>query len=269
MGKLAITAIGLAGWWGLWWLVSLYEMSVEADREVTSVPTEVMASRAAEVKLPQEAINAAVMIAPIPLPPVPLQNGHIRTADPTEIETQTNQPTSVAAVNAKQSGSVISNSAPTSARSRAQQVYQQMVNDASLSIELAFPQSLQKRQALLHYFYQCAGVQLGLLREQQVILVSPKRHGPLSQWMRMANGYMSAQEKKWLAEAQGQGRPVRLFPMEIDSILAGFISTNLENEQLSHFTARYHLRRGQLYLTDIHLNDRQLPTLLNLTIESC
>ena len=140
-----------------------------------------------------------------------------------------------------------------------QQIYEQLSEDASLSIQLAWPAGHAEREALFTYLYQCVGAELALLQGQALTIVSPKRYKARSQWLRVAQGEMSRQEKHWLRAANAAGTPVRLVPESLDYNLANHIASALSqsgstSQSLQALRGRYQLSGKQLYLTDIQLN---------------
>lgn len=131
-------------------------------------------------------------------------------------------------------------------------VYQQLLSDPNLDLQIALPATTNERNALLHYLYQCAGVQFALLKNQQLRYLSPKRWVAVSPWLRITRGALSPQERAWLGTKQGD--TVRIFPQAIDQTLAYFIASALQQQKLSAFRASYQLTTLGLSLHNVRLN---------------
>lgn len=136
------------------------------------------------------------------------------------------------------------------------QIYQQISAGEGLNIQLTWPQSSAQREALINYFYQCAGAEFALLHQQSIEILSPKRYRPASAWLRVANGYLSKQEQTWLNKGSSGGIPVRILPQNIDMTLSKHIAKHIGSEALRSLSAEYQLQSGQLRLRNIILNQQ-------------
>ena len=157
------------------------------------------------------------------------------------------------------------------AHNDARQIYQQLQNDKALNIQLALPTNSAQHTLLLDYLYRCAATQFAVLQSgqgsQQLQYLSPKRYVTPSQWLRVVNGPLSAQEQKWLARQPGQA--VRVFAHELDQRLAKHIASSLSNTPLQSLRASYRLKPEGLYLSDIELNGQALNSNWLLHARQC
>lgn len=148
-------------------------------------------------------------------------------------------------------------------------VYQQLHSNQSLNIQLVWPREEKQREQIIEHLYQCTAMQFAVLKDSQLIYVSPTRYVKTSQWLRVAQGALSQREKKWL---QGQnGTPVRLFAQSIDWKLSRMIARNLKNTTLRSLRADYMLTTSGLMLTNINLNGLHINEnwLLDGTPKNC
>lgn len=156
-------------------------------------------------------------------------------------------------------------------------MYQQLISDRSIDIEIAWPNNAKERQNTFSFLYQCIGMKFGVLNKQangtnKVTLAKNTYHlnskhlnnkhlnnnhfnaTHTSDWLRIAQGELAMQEIQWLKQYSLSGTPVRLFPKSIDWQLASLLTKKLNNTPLIHFRARYKYQNNQLVLSNIVLN---------------
>lgn len=149
------------------------------------------------------------------------------------------------------------------------QMYQQLISDSAIDIEIAWPDQVAARARLFDYLYRCAGMQIGVMNGSSITVVNKQSHQPRSAWLRVAQGQLNTQEIKWLRQSPLSGIPVRLFPKVIDWQLAQQIAQYLGNKKLQSFRARYGLNQQGLYLDDIWLNAKPISVSWQLNSISC
>jgi hypothetical protein len=144
-------------------------------------------------------------------------------------------------------------------------IYQQLVSDNSISIELAWPNESTARQSLLTFLYQCIGMKFGVLNNQNVTLantfyqnVETNDKQKPSEWLRIAQGQLASQEHLWLQQYHLSGTPVRLFPKVVDWQLAKLINNQLKGIPLKSLRAYYNYDHQRLMLRNIRLNGERL-----------
>jgi hypothetical protein len=136
-------------------------------------------------------------------------------------------------------------------------MYQKLVTDNSINVEIAWPHNSTDREKLFNYLYQCAGMKFGVLQQQRVTLVKDYHHQPHSEWLRVAQGKLAKREYKWMRQYQLSGTAVRLFPKKIDWQLANIIAQQLNGKTLNSFRANYRLNHHSLQLENVYLNDEK------------
>ena len=148
---------------------------------------------------------------------------------------------------------------------RVENVYEKL-SDEGVDIQIAWPRSADKRQAALHFMYQCVGVQFAVLNGSTLHKINhPKinqprlnQAGDYSDWVRVAQGSLSKNEHNWLNAYALTGTPIRLFPRHIDWRLAQYVAKALQGVPLISLRARYQISKQRLQLIDIYINNQQI-----------
>lgn len=149
------------------------------------------------------------------------------------------------------------------------QMYQQLVSNPAIDIELAWPDNGAARARLFDYLYRCAGMQFGVMNGTSITVLNKQSYQPRSAWLRVAQGKLNTKEINWLRKSPLSGTPIRLFPKAIDWQLAQQIAQYLGNTKLQSLRARYGLNRQGLYLDDIWLNAQPISVSWQLSRGSC
>ncbi|MDN4501400.1 hypothetical protein QX776_03265 [Alteromonadaceae bacterium BrNp21-10] len=136
-------------------------------------------------------------------------------------------------------------------------VYKKLSEDKTLSIELMLPNNPQQRAQLFSYFYECAGVAFGVFNDDRVEVLSNSRQQDYSHWLRVAQGELNYREIKWL-RGGNIGRPVRLFPKELDWQLSHQLSQHLNGRPLESLLGEYYLNQAGVHLRNISINGERL-----------
>ncbi|MGL1958195.1 MAG: hypothetical protein OCD00_12850 [Colwellia sp.] len=140
----------------------------------------------------------------------------------------------------------------------ASKLYEQLVTDNAVNIEIAWPDMEKERDELFNYLYNCAGMQFGVMHNNQVTVISKTSNQPNSAWLRVASGQLNNQELKWLQQAALSGVPVRLFPQEIDRKLAKLLTRSLAGNTLKSFWGRYQLSSQGLMISNLFINKQKV-----------
>jgi hypothetical protein len=155
-------------------------------------------------------------------------------------------------------------------------IYQQLISDNSINIELAWPNESSARQGLFTFLYQCLGMKFGVLNNKKVTLaktfyqnVNANDEQQPSEWLRIAQGQLASQERLWLQQYHLSGTPVRLFPKVLDWQLAKFINIQLNGKPLKSLRAFYKYDHQRLMLNNIRLNGQWLSAEWTLTENKC
>jgi hypothetical protein len=155
-------------------------------------------------------------------------------------------------------------------------IYQQLISDNSINIELAWPNESSARQGLFTFLYQCLGMKFGVLNNKKVTLaktfyqnVNANDEQQPSEWLRIAQGQLASQERLWLQQYHLSGTPVRLFPKVLDWQLAKFINIQLNGKPLKSLQAFYKYDHQRLMLNNIRLNGQWLSAEWTLTENKC
>ncbi|MFT7005661.1 MAG: hypothetical protein ACJAXJ_000160 [Colwellia sp.] len=155
-------------------------------------------------------------------------------------------------------------------------IYQQLISDNSISIELAWPNESSARQGLFTFLYQCIGMKFGVLNNKKVTLaktfyqnVNANDEQQPSEWLRIAQGQLASQERLWLQQYHLSGTPVRLFPKVVDWQLAKLINNQLSGKPLKSLRAFYKYDHQRLMLNNIRLNGQWLSKNWILTENKC
>jgi hypothetical protein len=153
-------------------------------------------------------------------------------------------------------------------------IYQQLISDNSISIELAWPNESSARQGLFTFLYQCIGMKFGVLNNKKVTLAKTfyqnvNDEQQPSEWLRIAQGQLAIQERLWLQQYNLSGTPVRLFPKVLDWQLAKFINIQLNGKPLKSLRAFYKYDHQRLVLNNIRLNGQWLSEEWTLTKNKC
>lgn len=165
-------------------------------------------------------------------------------------------------------------------------MYQQLISDDSIDIEIAWPENSRERQDTFTFLYQCIGMKFGVLHWQQssqqvsqqkvTLAKNPylqvsmdNNRQQVSDWLRIAQGQLAKQEQYWLQKYALSGTPVRLFPKALDWQLASLLTQQLNNTALTSFRARYQHRDDRFMLTNISINGRLLTSDWTLLTSNC
>ena len=138
------------------------------------------------------------------------------------------------------------------------QVYKQLISDESIDIEIAWPDNTKERAAIFDYLYRCAGMQFGVMNKTKVTVIAKTTEHERSAWLRVAQGQLNSREIHWLQQASLPGVPVRLFPKEIDWLLAKKITNNLGGKTLRSFRGRYTLSHQGIMVSDVLINKQKV-----------
>ena len=155
-------------------------------------------------------------------------------------------------------------------------IYQQLISDSSISIELAWPNETSARQGIFTFLYQCIGMKFGVLNNKKVTLaktfyqnINANDQQQPSEWLRIAQGQLASQERLWLQQFHLSGTPVRLFPKVVDWQLAKLINKQLNGEPLKSLRANYNYANKHLMLKNISLNGQSLSENWTLIENKC
>lgn len=159
---------------------------------------------------------------------------------------------------------------------RTSAIYQQLVSDQTINIEIAWPDNKRARQNVFDFLYQCAGMKFGVLNNQEVTLAkneyltfNKNNNQQPSEWLRIAQGELNNQELKWLQQYKLSGTAVRLFPKAIDWQLATLLTNQLNGASLKSLRAIYQLSGYRLMLASITLNGKLLANDWTLIQSKC
>lgn len=254
LGLLLLLIIGL-------WLITLWYWNQILQRTVPRLflppPSELVQPTVTPPVISQELL----VVRHIALPSPPATKSQTKVVSPIDIS-QINTTASLL----KQSEPVVTQShkvepgykrsTQTKAMDQAKNIYEQILTDNGLDLQIALPPNAGQREHLLNYLYRCAGGQFAVLQHQQLRYLSPKRYPAVSRWLRVVNGALSTQEQQWLKKQSGT--PVRVFPQSMDMRLAAYIAKNLSATPLHALRARYQLNANGLVLTHISLNQQAI-----------
>jgi len=162
-------------------------------------------------------------------------------------------------------------------------MYQRLISDSSIDIEIAWPDNNADRQKIFTYLYQCLGLKFGVLNrnkegQTQITLATHSYQemamntldaDKTSDWLRIAQGQLASQELHWLQQYALSGTAVRLFPKIIDWQLARLLAQQLKSAPLTSFRARYYHLGERFMLTNIRLNERLLANNWTLVSKRC
>jgi len=155
-------------------------------------------------------------------------------------------------------------------------MYQQLISNDSINIEIAWPDNSTEREKLFSYLYQCIGMKFGVLSHQKVTLIKNNyqhiadvHSNQPSEWLRIAQGQLARQEHHWLQQYYLSGIPVRLFPKTVDWQLARLLTSHLKKEPLRSLRARYMGLGDRLILTNISVNGQLLTNNWTLITKKC
>lgn len=162
-----------------------------------------------------------------------------------------------------------SSKTPTDLARDTQQVYEQLSDDTTLDIQLAWPAKLAERNRVIDFLYSCMGAQFATLQGQSLTYLSPNRYNNASNWLRIAQGALSDTEQRWFSQHQYEGTPIRIFPHTIDWQLSEHIAQALGSQKLEQLRASYGLSGNRLVLRDVYLNGRLVPDTWYLGGPSC
>lgn len=212
------------------------------------------------VTLPKKPItekqtSQQVLVKQVSLPPLPKQNS-ASAVIPT-VKTPTKSPTKP-----EQSEKLTEmpkpQKTPTANRAETvEQVYQQLTKEG-VDIQIAWPQDANKRQAALHFMYQCVGVQLAALNGNQITKLNQTKVNDYSDWVRVAQGRLSYEEQNWINAYSVTGTIIRLFPRSLDWRLSQYLANTLQGSPLKSLRASYQINHQGLFLRDIWLNKQPI-----------
>ncbi len=200
----------------------------------------------------------------VKLPPVP--NQHIQEAPEPEQHTEFSP-----SVEPIPSTEITSRVEPP-VQHNPQQLYTQITQGTPLSIQLHTPRS---ETGLIKHFYQCAGMQLGVLGPNNTLTrVYPRQQSnvPTSQWVRVVSGALDPRERNALSAANVKGTAVRLMPQRFDAKLMQHLANALNTHniaELQSLSAQYSLSSNQVVLRNIVINNLAINQVWPLTTAQC
>lgn len=150
-----------------------------------------------------------------------------------------------------------------------EKMYNQLVGDKSLSIELVWPNHSLAREKMFSYLYQCVGMKFGILDKTNLTVLMGSSHALHSEWLRVAQGELSSREGRLLTQHSLSGIPVRLFPKKIDWQFAQLLAQHLAGRPLSSFRAKYSLKPQGLFIENITMNGQQIKGSWQLIAQQC
>jgi len=150
-----------------------------------------------------------------------------------------------------------------------EKMYNQLVDDKSLSIELAWPNHSLAREKMFRYLYQCVGMKFAVLDKTKLTVLMGSSHALHSEWLRVAQGELSSRERRLLTQHLLSGIPVRLFPKKIDWQFAHLLAQHLVGRNLTSFRAKYSLKPQGLFIDNIKVNGKLIKGSWHLVAQQC
>ena len=191
-----------------------------------------------------------IMIELLTLPPVPEPAAKPQASAVSKLAKQRVEPATEVVKQSSQKSPVN--------KQQTEQVYQQL-SDEGVDIQIAWPQNFHERQAALSFMYQCVGVQFAVLNGNNITQINPTDLSDYSDWIRVAQGSLSKKEHNWINAYALRGTPIRLFPRHLDWRLAQYLANALQGGALSSFRANYQVTNQRLQLTQMFINNQQMP----------
>ena len=148
-------------------------------------------------------------------------------------------------------------------------MYNQLVANKLLNIELAWPNHSLAREKLFSYLYQCVGMKFAILDKTKLTVLMGSSHALHSEWLRVAQGELSSREGRLLTQHSLSGIPVRLFPKKIDWQFAHLLAQHLAGRNLTSFRAKYSLKPQGLFIKNIKVNGQMIKGSWQLITQQC
>lgn len=133
---------------------------------------------------------------------------------------------------------------------------------SSAQMRIAMPSIEREKRQLFHFLYQCVGIGLGAIEEQDgnyslMPLINFPNHP--SKVLRRISGQMSEQEQTLQQVYARHQALVRIYPSAMDVRLAQHLSKHLHEQKLVSFSGEYKLEQNRLLLTNIYINQDFVP----------
>lgn len=148
-------------------------------------------------------------------------------------------------------------------------MYNKLVANKLLNIELAWPNNSLAREKLFSYLYQCVGMKFAVLDKTKLTVLMGSSHALHSEWLRVAQGELSSRERRLLTQHLLSGIPVRLFPKKIDWQFAHLLAQHLAGRNLTSFRAKYSLKPQGLFIDNIKVNGQLIKDSWHLVAQQC
>lgn len=114
-------------------------------------------------------------------------------------------------------------------------------------------QGNNQTQAILHYMHQCIKIDIGALKNNELMLLTKNNH-QRSKIMRLASGQYTKKETALLKSYAPNRKLVRIYPKWFDQNLSRHIALVIGNKALEQLSGTYQLQNGQLLLTNVSVN---------------
>lgn len=251
-------------WLADYWLASHWQQAISHSElstlpvaKETKAPPHTQISVKSPMQLLPEQQMENITISDVALPPVPAletkvslkQQASVTIKDPEKVR--------------KSGKSVLTEQRLTS------QVYEKLVSDNSIDIEIAWPNNIKKRDAIFDYLYRCVGMQFGVMDKVTIRVIGNTKGLQRSAWLRVAQGELNKQEISWLQQSMQEGIPVRLFPKVVDWQLSKNIADYLGSKALHSLRAQYGLNQQGLYVHNIRINEQFVSGIWGLSSSKC
>lgn len=144
------------------------------------------------------------------------------------------------------------------ARQQAEYALQQAEKGEAAGIQLDWPAERRQRQALFDLLYDCIGIGLGRIQDNQLIPLLPPSQ-QYSGLLRRIDGQMTHREQQLFARTpmSGTAMEVRLFPRHIDArLFAGLKGLGIDASHEGPIQGRYQVGRGKLMVTHLTIGDQ-------------
>ncbi|MDT0594062.1 hypothetical protein [Glaciecola petra] len=202
---------------------------------------------------PSEQSTKTVLTASVP---VNISMANFQLPTPSEMNVSSRQVTA----QTTQASSQKSTNRKLSQKSTHTEVKQQLNKMTKMNgdmLQLKFPDSISKTEAILQYMHNCIGIDLAAYTGKNLIMLKQRQasHSPL---LRIASGHMTQIEHSLLELYASQHLLARLYPMWFDMRLSQKIHEYSAGADLQKFSGVYQLKGQTLWLHNINMNNKNV-----------
>lgn len=124
---------------------------------------------------------------------------------------------------------------------------------SSGAFQINLPPATAERKAVERFLYQCVGVGFASLQSSNQLDVIVNVKHDASSILRVVSGELLPNENRY-TKIYDVKRPVRVYPMWVDMVMAKYLTIALDGKKLTGFSADYKVQNNLLLLDNVVIN---------------